>query len=64
MHKARDPGVMSAAEVEQLLEREFSQVMTRGSGITIEDAWHGGCRVRRAFSEKSCGPAARSPARP
>ena len=56
MHKARDPGVMSAAEVEQLLEREFSQVMTRGSGITIEDAWHGGCRIRREFSEKSLRP--------
>ena len=47
---------MSAAEVEKLLEREFSQVMSRGSAIVIEDAWRGGCRVRRAFSEKSLRP--------
>ena len=56
MHEERKPGVMSAAEVEKLLEREFSQVMSRGSAIVIEDAWHGGCRVRRAFSEKSLRP--------
>jgi uncharacterized protein (TIGR00369 family) len=56
MEDARKPGAMSAAEVKDLLEREFSQVMLRGSAITIEDAWHGGCRVRRAFSEKSLRP--------
>ena len=56
MDSVRKPGVMSAAEVEKLLEREFSQVMSRGSAIVIEDAWHGGCRVRRAFSEKSLRP--------
>jgi len=56
MHEERKPGVMSAAEVEKLLEREFSQVMSRGSAIVIEDAWRGGCRVRRAFSEKSLRP--------
>jgi len=56
MDSVRKPGVMSAAEVEKLLEREFSQVMSRGSAIVIEDAWRGGCRVRRAFSEKSLRP--------
>ena len=56
MAEARRPGVMSAAEVVQLLEREFSQVVSRDSPITVEDAWHGGCRVRRAFSEKSLRP--------
>jgi uncharacterized protein (TIGR00369 family) len=56
MHKARKPGVMSAAEVTELLAREFSQAMSRGSGIIIEDAWHGGCRVRRTFNERSLRP--------
>jgi len=56
MDSVRKPGVMSTAEVKQLLEREFSQVMSRGSPIVIEDVWHGGCRVRRAFSEKSLRP--------
>ena len=56
MGGARKPGVMSAAEVRQLLEREFSQVFHRESGNTIEDAWHGGCRIRRAYSERMLRP--------
>ena len=56
MDSVRKPGVMSAAEVKELLEREFSQLMSRGSAIVIEEAWHGGCRVRRTFSEKSLRP--------
>jgi uncharacterized protein (TIGR00369 family) len=47
---------MSAAEVKLLLEREFPQSGSRGSAIKIEEAWHGGCRVRRAFSEQSLRP--------
>ena len=56
MHRARRPGAMSAPEVQQLLEREFSQIASRASPIAIEDAWYGGCRVRRAFSEKTLRP--------
>ena len=47
---------MSAEEVAQLLEREFPQMFSPGSGTTIEEAWHGGCRVRRAYSDKSLRP--------
>ena len=53
MDQTRKPGVMSAAEVAELLDREFTQ---RSASITIEDAWHGGCRVRRVFSEQSLRP--------
>jgi uncharacterized protein (TIGR00369 family) len=56
MEHARKPGVLSADQVKELLEREFSQAMSRGSSTIIEDAWHGGCRVRRAFSAKSLRP--------
>ena len=56
MRETRKPGVMSASEVTALLEREFAQAMSRRSGITIEDAWHRGCRVRRAFDERSLRP--------
>jgi uncharacterized protein (TIGR00369 family) len=56
MEQARKPGVLSADQVRELLEREFSQVMSRGSSTVIEDAWHGGCCVRRAFSAKSLRP--------
>jgi uncharacterized protein (TIGR00369 family) len=52
----RKPGVLSAKQVGELLEREFAQMFNRDSGTTIEDAWHGGCRIRRAFSEKSLRP--------
>ena len=52
----RKPGVMSAEQVGELLEREFPQMFHRDSGTTIEGAWHGGCRIRRAFSEKSLRP--------
>jgi uncharacterized protein (TIGR00369 family) len=52
----RKPGVLSAEQVGELLEREFSQMFNRDSGTTIEDAWHGGCRIRRAFNEKSLRP--------
>ena len=56
MQHARKPGVLSAGQVKELLEREFSQVMSRGSSTIIEDAWHGGCRVRRTFNAKSLRP--------
>jgi uncharacterized protein (TIGR00369 family) len=53
---AKRAGVMSAAEVAQLLEREFPQMFHSGSGTTIEDVWHGGCRVRREFNARSLRP--------
>jgi uncharacterized protein (TIGR00369 family) len=56
MQHARKPGVLSANQVKELLEREFSQGMSRGSPIIIEDAWHRGCRVRRTFSAQSLRP--------
>src|SRR3954469_8135064 len=52
----RRAGGMSAPDVATLLKSEFPQVFQDGSGISIEDAWHGGCRVRRAFSDKSLRP--------
>jgi uncharacterized protein (TIGR00369 family) len=52
----RRPAVLSAEEVAQLLEREFPQMYFAGSGTTIEQAWHGGCRVRRAFNAKFLRP--------
>jgi len=56
MQQARKPGVLSAQQVTELLEREFAQLMSRGSANVIEDAWHGGCRVRRKFNPNSLRP--------
>ena len=52
----RRPGVMSAAQVAELLAREFAQMAGAESPNVIEAAWHGGCRVRRKFSERSLRP--------
>ena len=52
----RRPGVLSAQQVAELLAREFSQMAGRDSPNVIEDAWHGGCRVRRKFRESSLRP--------
>jgi uncharacterized protein (TIGR00369 family) len=56
MAEERKPGVMSAAQVADMLEREFPQMFHSGSGTTIEDAWHLGCRIRRAYSDKFLRP--------
>jgi uncharacterized protein (TIGR00369 family) len=49
-------GVLSAAEVMEMLVREFPQMASAGNGTIIEEAWHGGCRVRRKFNERSLRP--------
>jgi uncharacterized protein (TIGR00369 family) len=56
MEHARKPGVLSAEQVTELLAREFSQLVSLGSSSIIEDAWHGGSRVRRKFKPKSLRP--------
>ena len=56
MSKERKPGVLSAAGVRELLEREFPQAVFPGSASVIEEAWHCGARTRRVFSEKSLRP--------
>ena len=56
MEHARKPGVLSAEQVTELLAREFSQLVSPGSSSIIEDAWHGGSRVRRKFKPKSLRP--------
>jgi uncharacterized protein (TIGR00369 family) len=52
----RRPGVLSATQVGDLLASEFPQMFHAKSDNVIEDAWHGGCRIRRKFNEKSLRP--------
>jgi uncharacterized protein (TIGR00369 family) len=56
MGDGKKPGVMSPAQVSEMLVREFSQMAGGDSPNVIEDAWHGGCRVRRKFRESSLRP--------
>jgi uncharacterized protein (TIGR00369 family) len=45
------PPVLTVAELETYLRVEFPQVFNADSGVSIEDAWHGGARVRQAWRE-------------
>lgn len=48
--------VMTVEEVGRLLAVEFPQAFHPRSGLTIEEVWEGGCRVRQAFRETSIRP--------
>jgi uncharacterized protein (TIGR00369 family) len=48
--------VLSVAELEEFLRTEFPQVFNAGSGVAIEDAWHGGARVRQAWRDAFARP--------
>src|SRR6187402_250974 len=47
---------MTATELERYLEAEFPQVFHGQSGLTIEDTWHGGGRVRQAYQPQFIRP--------
>jgi uncharacterized protein (TIGR00369 family) len=51
-----DAPAMSAAELDHYLRREFPQVFRDGSGLSIEETWHGGGRVRQSFDAQSIRP--------
>jgi uncharacterized protein (TIGR00369 family) len=48
--------VMSVEELETFLAQEFPQAFHPQSGLTIEKVWHGGCRIRLAYSETFIRP--------
>ena len=48
--------IMTVEELDRFLAAEFPQTCHPGSGLTIEEVWLGGCRVRLAFSEKFIRP--------
>jgi uncharacterized protein (TIGR00369 family) len=50
------PPALTVAELEVFLRAEFPQGFNADSGISIEDAWHGGARVRQAWREAVIRP--------
>ena len=50
------PPALTVAELEAYLRAEFPQVFNADSGVSIEDAWHGGARVRQAWREAHIRP--------
>ncbi|MBV9968568.1 MAG: PaaI family thioesterase [Xanthobacteraceae bacterium] len=50
------PPALTVTELEAYLRAEFPQVFNADSGVSIEDAWHGGARVRQAWRETFIRP--------
>jgi uncharacterized protein (TIGR00369 family) len=47
---------MSVAELERFLATEFPQAFHPQSGLSIEEVWHGGGRVRQAYQAQFIRP--------
>jgi uncharacterized protein (TIGR00369 family) len=47
---------MSVDELERFLAAEFPQAFHDGSGLSIEEVWHGGGRVRQAYQPQFIRP--------
>ena len=48
--------LLTLQELDRLLSAEFPQMLDRSRGHSVEDVWHGGARVRRAYSDRSLRP--------
>jgi uncharacterized protein (TIGR00369 family) len=48
--------VLSAEELERRLSAEFSEAFHAESGLSIDEVWHGGCRVILGFNAKTLRP--------
>lgn len=47
---------MNVQELDRFLRVEFPQVFHAASGLSIEEVWHGGGRVRQAYQEQFIRP--------
>jgi len=52
----RKPAVLDVAGLDRFLGAEFSQAYHPQSGLVIEEAWHGGARVRQLFRDSLVRP--------
>jgi acyl-coenzyme A thioesterase PaaI-like protein len=52
----KPPVVLTADELTRHLTAEFPQMLNAESGLSIEDVWHGGSRLRQAFRAHSIRP--------
>src|SRR5882724_10927472 len=57
-HEMVKASALAADELTRLLSAEFPQVWSRESGLSIEEVWSGGCRLRQAFREQTLRPGA------
>jgi uncharacterized protein (TIGR00369 family) len=47
---------LSQSELESFLRQEFPEVFNAGSGLSVEEIWHGGAQVRQAFRQDFIRP--------
>jgi uncharacterized protein (TIGR00369 family) len=52
----RGEPALTHSELERFLRNEFPQVFKAGSGLSIEEIWHGGAQVRQAYREDFIRP--------
>jgi uncharacterized protein (TIGR00369 family) len=56
MAQSAKQSVMSVDELHRFLATEFPQVFHADSGLSIEEVWHGGGRVRQAYQAQFIRP--------
>jgi uncharacterized protein (TIGR00369 family) len=56
MAETRKKPAMSVPELERFLAAEFPQGFNEKTGLTIEEVWHGGSRVRQAYKPRFIRP--------
>jgi uncharacterized protein (TIGR00369 family) len=54
--ETRGKPALALGELENFLRTEFPQVFNDTSGLSIEDLWHGGARVRQTYREAFIRP--------
>src|SRR5712692_10824911 len=52
----RGEPALTHSELETFLRAEFPQVFNAGSGLAIEEIWHGGAQIRQAYREDFIRP--------
>ena len=52
----KKPGKLDVEALDRFLTVEFSQAYHPGSGLVIEEVWHGGAKVRQRFSADHVRP--------
>lgn len=56
MGTGKPPAKLDVGGLDRFLSAEFAQAYNPGSGLVIEEVWHGGARVRQRFREAQLRP--------
>jgi uncharacterized protein (TIGR00369 family) len=54
--EARGKPALTLGELEQFLRTEFPQAFNETGGLSVEEIWHGGAKVRQAYRETFLRP--------